>query len=130
MSMCIEMRVSGNYLTFYALKGVTSKIDWHPHMHYSITHLAPSPPLHSVPSPSSLPFFVSSLPKDMEPQQLSPGGGLLPGSYLALRLVTIYICVLRAHFIAGHSLPWPHLRTWSLSYGVHVSRGQNRKKSV
>lgn len=44
-------------LTFYALKGVTSKIDWHPHMYYSITHLAPSPPL--PPLSFSLPFFLS-----------------------------------------------------------------------
>lgn len=90
----------------------------------------PAPPIHSAlsgffPSPFSLsPYWRHGAESSSSLRVSSPGSCVAPW------LVTAYICVFRAHCIAVHLLPWPHLGLWIYSMAYVFSRGQNWKESV
>lgn len=125
--MCIEMRVSGNYPYFlctersYFQNRLASA---HVLFHYSLGTQSPTHPTQFFP-----PLF-SFLPYRGHGADCSASLWVSsPGCCLAPWLVTANVCVVIAHFIAGYSLPWPHLRL-NYSTAYIFSRGRNQRESV
>lgn len=125
MSMCVKMRVSRNYPYFLSTERSYFQnrlASAYVLFHYSLGTHSPTPLSFFPPLLSCLLHWRLGADSSSSLRVSSPGSVWLHDWWL-----TAYASAVRAHFVAGQSLPWPHFRLWIIPWHTFLAEARPKR---